>query len=55
MANEKKFYEEPEVTLVQFDYSDRITASAPCVDESASYGGYLPLIRNGSSVYTSIE
>lgn len=44
MANEKKFYEEPEVTLVQFDYSDRITASAPCNDKPP----LLPFMRDGS-------
>ena len=29
MDNEKKVYEEPTVTMVEFDFSDRIAAS-PC-------------------------
>lgn len=33
MENEKKVYETPEVTKVEFDASDRITASA-CTDTS---------------------
>ena len=28
MDNEKKVYEEPTVTMVEFDFSDRIAASA---------------------------
>ena len=30
MENEKKVYETPEVIRVEFDASDRITASAKC-------------------------
>ena len=30
MENEKKVYETPEVTKVEFDASDRITASGGC-------------------------
>ena len=33
MENEKKVYETPEFTKVEFDASDRITASA-CSDDS---------------------
>jgi len=33
MDNEKKVYEEPTVTMVEFDFSDRIAAS-PCIWES---------------------
>lgn len=33
MENEKKVYETPEVTKVEFDASDRITASG-CGDET---------------------
>lgn len=36
MDNEKKVYETPEVTKVEFDASDRITASA--CDEQFIYG-----------------
>ena len=32
MENEKKVYETPEVTKVEFDASDRITASGCMVD-----------------------
>ena len=35
MENEKKVYETPEVTKVEFDASDRITASA-CTNNSFS-------------------
>ena len=37
MENEKKVYETPEVTKVEFDASDRITASA-CSELFHSYG-----------------
>ena len=34
MENEKKVYETPEVTKVEFDASDRITASGTCFMDS---------------------
>jgi len=37
MQNEKKAYETPVITLVKFDASDRITASA-CQPYSTNYG-----------------
>ena len=39
MQNEKKFYETPEVTKVEFDASDRITASG-CTEVPGTGGGY---------------
>lgn len=39
MENEKKVYETPEVTKVEFDASDRITASG-CGSSSAPSGSY---------------
>ena len=38
MENEKKVYETPEVTMVEFDASDRITASG-CIN-NYGYGEY---------------
>ena len=39
MENEKKVYETPEVTKVEFDASDRITASACSGMHFDSYSG----------------
>ena len=41
MENEKKTYETPEVTKVEYDASDRITASS-CIatDDPGDYGCY---------------
>ena len=36
MENEKKVYETPEVTKVEFDASDRITASLCSIDQEAA-------------------
>ena len=36
--NEKKPYAEPEVAVVELDFSEVMTTSAPCVTERA-YGG----------------
>ncbi len=41
MENEKKVYETPEVTKVEFDASDRITASG-CTSVLAGYFNGLP-------------
>ncbi len=38
MENEKKVYETPEVTKVEYDTSDRITASGSC-DIGPSFDG----------------
>lgn len=39
MENEKKTYETPEVTKVEFDASDRITASS-CFPDGYDYAGH---------------
>ena len=40
MENKKKVYETPEVTKVEYDASDRITASGCTVDSSMDYLNY---------------
>lgn len=42
MENEKKVYKTPEVTKVEFDASDRITASS-CPPIPNPFGGSYPL------------
>ncbi len=37
MENEKKVYETPEVTKVEFDASDRITASSCATQQSGGF------------------
>ena len=45
MDNEKKVYETPEVTKVEFDASDRITASGCSVYPVAESWGYTTCLN----------